>query len=40
MIVGPGWRVIVTIFQFNCIHMQAVVQVMQAVAKTTLLQQQ
>ena len=40
MIVGTGWRVVVTILAVNCIYMQALVQVMQTVAKTALLQQQ
>ena len=40
MIVGTGWRVVVTIFSLNCIYMQALVQVTQAVAKTAPLQQQ
>ena len=40
VIVGTSWRVVVTIFVLSCMHMQAVVQVMQAVAKNALLQQQ
>ena len=38
VIVKIGWRVIITPFVLNCMHIQAVVHVMQAVAKTTLLQ--
>ena len=40
MIFGKGWRVVITIFKLNCMHMQDVVHVMQAVTKTALLQQQ
>ena len=40
VIVRIGWRVVVTIFALNCMHMQAVVQEMQAVAKTAPLLQQ
>ena len=40
VIVGTGWKGVVTIFALNCMHMQAVAQVTQAVAKTTKLQQQ
>ena len=40
VIVGTGWRVVVTISALNCMYIQAVVQVTQAVAKTALLQQQ
>ena len=40
MIAGTGWKVVDTIFALNCMHMQAVVQVMQAVAKAYPLQQQ
>ena len=34
MIVGINWRVVVTTFILNCMHIQAVVHVTQAVAKT------
>ena len=34
MIIGIGWRVVVTTFALNCMHMQAVVHVTQAVTKT------
>ena len=34
VIVGKGWRVVVIIFTLNCMHMQAVVHVTQAVTKT------
>ena len=40
VIVGKGWRVVVTILALNCIYMQAVVRLTQTVAKATLLQQQ
>ena len=40
VIVGTGWRVVITTFKLNCIHMQTVVHVMQAVAKIALPQQQ
>ena len=40
VIVGIGWRVVVTNFALNCMHMQAVVQVMKVIVKTTPLQQQ
>ena len=40
MIVGIGWRVVVTNFAANCRHMQAVVQVIQAVTKTAPLKEQ
>ena len=40
VIVTIGWRVVVSIFALNCRHIQAVVQEMQAVAKTAPLQQQ
>ena len=38
MIVRTGWRLVVIIFALNCMHMQALVQVLQVVAKTALLQ--
>ena len=38
VIVRIGWRVVVTTCALNCIHMQVVVHIMQAVAKTILLQ--
>ena len=38
VIVGIAWRVVVTTFALSCMHMQAVVHVMQAIAKTALLQ--
>ena len=38
VIVRIGWRVVVPIFALNCRHMLAVVQEMQAVAKTAPLQ--
>ena len=40
VIVGAGWRVVVTILALNCMHMQAVVQVTQVITKTAVLQQQ
>ena len=40
MIVRIGWGVVIPIFVLNCMHIQAVVQDMQAVSKTALLQQQ
>ena len=39
-IARTGCRVVVIIFAINCMHMQAVVQVTQAVAKTAPLQVQ
>ena len=38
VVVGIGWRVVVEIFILKSMHMQAVVHVIQAAAKTTLLQ--
>ena len=38
VIVGVGWRVVVTTFVLNCMHMQTEVHVTQAVKKTALLQ--
>ena len=38
VIVGIGWIIVITIFALNCMHMRAVVQVTQAVIKSTLLQ--
>ena len=35
MIVGIGWGVVIPIFALNCTYMQAVMQEMQVVAKTT-----
>ena len=40
VIVGIGLRVVFTTFVFNCMHMQAMVHVIQAVTKTALFQQQ
>ena len=40
LIVKIGWRVVAIVFTLNCMHMQAVVHVIQAVAKTAPLQQQ
>ena len=34
VIVEMGWRVVVTTFALNCMHMQAVVHLTQAVTKT------
>ena len=34
MIVGIGWRVVVTNISPNCMHIQAVVHIMHAIAKT------
>ena len=40
VIFGIDWRVFTTMFVLNCMHMQAVVQIMQAVTKTALSQEQ
>ena len=34
VIIGIGWMVVITTFTLNCMHMQAVVHVIQTVAKT------
>ena len=39
VIVRIGWRIVVPIFRLNCMHIQAVVQETQAIAKSTALKQ-
>ena len=41
VIIGIGWRVVVTTFTLNCMHMQVVVHIQhKLLTKTALLQQQ